>query len=264
LDGSTPTTASTQYTGPVTISSNTTVKAIATASGYLQSSVTSATFTFTGQCSAPASNGINACSPVEGATVTSPISINAAATVSGGVYRFELWNNGNGTKLASVSNSGVMNQQLSLAPGKYQLIFVAYNTAGTHVYATRDITVTAGSGCSAPSSNGINVCSPNEGATVASPVSFNAAATVSGGVYRFELWNNGNGTKLASVSNSGVMNQQLALAAGSYQLIFVAYNTAGTHVSATRDITVSGSGCSAPSSNGINVCSPAEGATVTS
>jgi hypothetical protein len=239
LNGSTPTTASTLYTGPITIASNTTVKAIAAASGYLQSTVRSATFTFsTSQCSAPSTNGINVCSPTQGASLTSPVSINAAATVSGGVYRFELWSGT--TKLSSVSNSGVMVQSLSFAPGSYHLVFTAYNTAGTHVNATRDITVTSSSGsCSAPSSNGINVCSPNQGATLASPISINAAATVSGGVYRFELWSGT--TKLASVSNSAVMKQSLSLAPGSYHLAFTAYNTAGTHVNATRDITVSGS-----------------------
>ena len=49
LDGSTPTPASTLYAGPITISFDTTIKAIASAPGYIQSSVSSATFTFTGQ-----------------------------------------------------------------------------------------------------------------------------------------------------------------------------------------------------------------------
>jgi hypothetical protein len=150
--------------------------------------------------------------------------------------------------LASVSNSGAMNQQLSLAPGSYQLIFTAYNSTGTHVQATRDITVSGGSGCSAPSSDGINVCSPAEGATVTSPISINAAATVSGGVYRFEVWNGS--TKLASVSNSGAMNQSVSLAPGSYQLIFTAYNSAGTHVYLARDVTVSNSGSASFSLSG--------------
>jgi N-acetylneuraminic acid mutarotase len=46
LDNSTPTTSSTPYSGPITISSNTTLKAIAVAAGYQPSSVTSAAYTF--------------------------------------------------------------------------------------------------------------------------------------------------------------------------------------------------------------------------
>lgn len=49
LDGSTPSPTSTEYTAPITISVDTTIKAIATASGYNQSAVTSATFMFTSQ-----------------------------------------------------------------------------------------------------------------------------------------------------------------------------------------------------------------------
>ena len=49
LDGSTPTIASTQYAGAITINTGTTVKAIATAAGYAQSNVSTATFTFSGQ-----------------------------------------------------------------------------------------------------------------------------------------------------------------------------------------------------------------------
>jgi len=49
LNGSTPTPASTLYTGPISLSTDATVKAIASAAGYIQSSVTSAVFTFTDQ-----------------------------------------------------------------------------------------------------------------------------------------------------------------------------------------------------------------------
>jgi len=46
LDGSTPTSTSTLYSGPISISTNTTLKAIASAPNYLQSAVSSAVFTF--------------------------------------------------------------------------------------------------------------------------------------------------------------------------------------------------------------------------
>jgi hypothetical protein len=49
LDGTVPTPASTLYSEPITISGDTTVRAIASAPGYVQSGVSSATFTFTDQ-----------------------------------------------------------------------------------------------------------------------------------------------------------------------------------------------------------------------
>jgi hypothetical protein len=53
-DGSTPTTSSTQYTGPITVTTTETVNAIATAPGFTQSAVASATYTLVqGQTAAP-------------------------------------------------------------------------------------------------------------------------------------------------------------------------------------------------------------------
>lgn len=92
-----------------------------------------------GACTAPSGNGVNVCSPSEGATVTSPVQIDADAAVSGGVYRFEVWSAG--TKLVS-SDSGTIDQSVTLAPGSYTLTFDAYNSGKTaHEYATRSITV---------------------------------------------------------------------------------------------------------------------------
>jgi hypothetical protein len=84
-------------------------------------------------------NAVNVCSPTENSTVSSPVQINAAANMDGGVYRFELWSGS--TKLINVRYSGIMNQPLTLAPGTYHLTFVAVNTLGQKATATRDITV---------------------------------------------------------------------------------------------------------------------------
>ncbi len=49
LDGTTPTPASTLYAGPITISTNKTLKAIAAATGFVQSATATASFTFSSQ-----------------------------------------------------------------------------------------------------------------------------------------------------------------------------------------------------------------------
>ncbi len=54
LDGSVPTPGSTLYTEPITLSTDTTLNAIASAPDYVQSATSSATFTFTDQTPAPA------------------------------------------------------------------------------------------------------------------------------------------------------------------------------------------------------------------
>ena len=101
--------------------------------------VTSQTSSGGGSCPTPTSPGVIVCSPSPGSTVSSPVQVTATANVSGGVYRFELWNGS--TKLLTVRDSGTMDQTVSLAPGNYTLTFVAYNTTGTHEYNTRSITV---------------------------------------------------------------------------------------------------------------------------
>ncbi len=91
-----------------------------------------------GACPPPAINGINVCSPGNNATATSPVQINAAATVGNGVWRFELW--ADGTKIDTVRGSDLMDTPVSLTPGLHHLTFSARDTSGDQV--SKAITVT--------------------------------------------------------------------------------------------------------------------------
>ncbi len=76
-DGSTPTTSSTVYTGPITVSSTETIKAIGTQSGYTTSAVGSATYTIETTANFSQSNLVawyraDQCSPVSGSISSWP------------------------------------------------------------------------------------------------------------------------------------------------------------------------------------------------
>ena len=80
-DGSTPTAASTKYNGPFQVSSDTTVQAIASAAGYLQSAVASATYTFNTQTATPT------ILPAPGTyTVAQTVQISDASSIKAAIY----------------------------------------------------------------------------------------------------------------------------------------------------------------------------------
>ena len=129
LNGATPTSSSTLYNAPINIDTNITIKAIASATGYVQSGVSSATFTFgtNGSCSAPTSAGVHLCSPAAGSTVNSPVLVSATSKVAGTISSTQLWVDG-AKKYSTASDS--LNTSISLAAGSHRFAVLAVNTAG--------------------------------------------------------------------------------------------------------------------------------------
>jgi hypothetical protein len=235
-DGSTPSTGSTLYSGPIKVATSQTIQAVALAPGFSQSDVGLASYTInTGSgCSAPSAPGVNICKPVNASTVGSPVSVLASATVTGTISRMEVWVDG--TKKFSTFSSRTLSTSLSLAAGSHTFAFVAVNTAGAKWTKTVTATVTSGGACSPPGSPGVNVCKPVNGSTVASPVPVQAAATVTGTISRMEVWVDG--AKKFSTFNSTTLSTSLGLAAGPHTFAFYAVNTAGTKWTKTVNATV--------------------------
>jgi LysM repeat protein len=76
LDGSTPSVSSAVYSGPITLSSTTTLQAMASAPGYLQSAISSATYVDSSQVSTPTFDP-------GGGTFAQPLSVTIGDTTSG-------------------------------------------------------------------------------------------------------------------------------------------------------------------------------------
>ena len=237
-NGTTPSTGSTLYAGPIQVATSETIEAVALAPGFSQSADGTASYTIsTGSaCSAPGTAGVNVCKPANGSTVASPVAVLAAAKVTGTIARMEVWVDG--VKDYSTFNSTTLSTSLSLASGNHRFSFYAVNTAGTKWNTVVNATVGTGGGgtCSAPSTPGVNVCKPVNGSTVGSPVAVQAISTVTGTIARMEVWVDG--VKKFSTSNSTTLSTSLSLASGSHRFSFYAVNTAGTKWNTVVNATV--------------------------
>jgi hypothetical protein len=99
-NGSTPTTSSSVYSGPITITANTTVNAIATASGFTQSAVGSASYTLQSVAANPTF------SPASGTTFTSTLSVSIADSTPGATIYYKT--NGSAPTTSSSVYSGAI------------------------------------------------------------------------------------------------------------------------------------------------------------
>jgi len=98
-------------------------------------------FTFTvggAACGAPASPGVNICSPANNSTVNSPVPVLASADFTGTLARMEVWVDG--VKAYTETSSTTLSTSIPLGAGKHQFGVYAVKTAGTKwlslVYAT--------------------------------------------------------------------------------------------------------------------------------
>lgn len=235
-NGQPASTGSTLYSGPIPVSASETLEAVALAPGFSQSSEAVAGYTINNGsgCNAPANPGVNVCSPVNGSSVNSPVTVLAAAKVTGTIARMEVWVDG--VKKFSTFGSTSLSTSLSLAAGSHRFSFYAVNTAGTKWNTVVTATVGGGASCTPPSSPGVNVCKPANGSTVSSPVAVQAVSKVTGTISRMEVWVDG--VKKYSTFGSTSLTTSLSLATGSHRFSFYAVNTAGTKWNTVVNATV--------------------------
>src|SRR5207248_1155094 len=109
------------------------------------------------------------------------------------------------------------------------------------------------------------ICSPPDGATVTSPVQLDAEVNDSATVTAIKIYVDGVSVWSGTLKHVSV---SLPMSTGNHRITVKAWDSAGSF-SATENITVSGSGgggaCPTPTTTRtVNLCSPANNATVTS
>lgn len=225
-----------------------------------------------------AGNGVKICLPEEGATVNNPFRVvaRAWATYGGTIREYKIWVDGKqvfyaGTHYGSAPPK--LDAALRLPEGSHRVTVQAWigGDIGA-VSASRNVTVTndvmpdpepepSPAGCAAPSSPGVNICTPSDGGTSASPVKLTATAASTSAIQFTQVYVDG--VKVFQ-HNGASIDPSLAMAEGKRRITVQARDAAGVWVKRTIYVTVqsgaSQAGCSAEAES-VKICSPAAGAT---
>lgn len=219
--------------------------------------------------STAATPSVTICSPTNGSNVSSPVHVTAATKSATTVIAMKVYDNG--TQVFSTSSSSV-DTNLTMTPGTHTITVNAWNSGGQVFKSAVTVTVggTGGGACT-PSSTAatpsVTICSPTDGSTVSSPVHVTAATKSATTVVAMKVYDNG--TQVFSTSASSV-DTNLPMTAGTHKITVNAWNSGGQVFVSAVTVTVGGGGGGActPSSTAptpsVTICSPANGASVTS
>jgi hypothetical protein len=192
---------------------------------------------FWGGCAFPTKGeGFSLCSPTAALMASGPLTFNASANSFGDLRKIELWIDGNkiGQQFHAWEQRAWFDMgNVNLAPGSHTAVFFAADIDNHLQGLTYDFQIV---NCAAPTSPGVNVCSPTNGSKVSSPVQATAAATVTGTIQRMEVWVDG--VKEYSTFGDNALTTSISLTAGSHQFGYYAVNTAGQKWLTLSNVTV--------------------------
>ena len=190
---------------------------------------------------------VNVSTPANNATVTSPVMVKASATSGSGevITGWHIYIDGND----SYSAGGVtgIDTKLTIPTGTHTVVVRAWDSSGADADQTLTLNV-AGQGVT------VDLSTPTEGATVFSPVDFQAKAVSANPITGWHIYVDGNdsfsGGATESIAASVPMNP------GTHTVVVRAWDSTGAFGSQTVDLSV------ASSNIALKVSSPSNNATV--
>ena len=183
----------------------------------------------------PASPSVTICTPVNNASVTSPVAITGGTTDTKTVSYVQLFIDGKGSTKQTGSS---FNSSVSLTTGAHRLTLQAKDTGGAVFKQTINVTVgssTGGGSCSMnPASPSVTICSPEDGSVVTSPFTITAGTTDASTVNSMQLFIDGKGSTTQHASS---FNASLTLTPGPHRLTVQAKDAAGATFKQTINVT---------------------------
>src|SRR5512146_1640719 len=178
------------------------------------------------------SPSVTICSPTANSTVSSPVTITAAAQSTETVQFSQIYIDG--VKKYQVNGANV-NTQLSMSSGQHRVTVQAYD--GTYFKQVEYITVSgSSSGCTLNTADpSVTICQPQNNATVDSPVHIVAGTTSSKSVSFIQIYVDG---VKAYQAVGAKLDTTVSMASGTRRVTVQAYN--GAYFKQTINITVSG------------------------
>jgi post-segregation antitoxin (ccd killing protein) len=179
---------------------------------------------------------VNICTPSDGATLDSPVRIQAATNTSKTVTSMKIYLDG--TSVYRVQAASI-DTSLALTPGSHRITVKAWHSDETSFSQTINITVneTSAEVCTPGTADpSVNMCTPADGATLDSPVRVQAATNSSKPVTAMKIYVDG--TSVYHVQASSI-DTSLALTPGTHRITVKAWHSDGSNFSQTINVIVS-------------------------
>jgi len=190
-------------------------------------------------CTAGALNTVNICSPASGATVDSPVDVEAYVNASASLTATAIYLDGS-LKWSGGSNPKV-SASLPATSGTHKLTVKGWTVGGTIVSLSETFSVGTVTqpppppNCTNNTTNSVLICAPTSGATVNSPVDVEAKVNSSSTVTGTKIYIDGV-SKFTGTSSS--ISASLDLPSGSHSMVVKGWTSSGTILQASLSFTV--------------------------
>jgi hypothetical protein len=169
--------------------------------------------------------------PAGGASLSSPVSIEASAFPSSG-HQISGWQvYVDSVSAYSAGTMSAIHPRIAMSTGKHTVVLRAWDNSGAYASQTFSLTVS-------PLKPTVTVSTPGTGATVGSPVNIQASASPTAGqtIGGWWIYVDGLGAYKAGATNN--INAKVAMAPGTHQLVVRVWETSTAYGDQTLSLTV--------------------------